>query len=238
MLGVIPLVEGEARAELRDSRSLISEAYHTLVTNLMYALPTGLPKSLLITSASEEQGKSTTSMAIALDLARLGRSVLLIDADLRRPTLHQSIDSQSDIGLTALLAGQASMDSALQPGPESNLKFMTALPIPPDPSLLLGGGRFQHILDEAKSRFDVVIVDGPPMLGLSDAAMLASHIDSVLVMADASRFHRTSVKATLRRLKLVHAQTLGVVVTKFDPKAAGGEYSYYGQNYYQHDHAA
>ena len=235
MLGLIPLVEDDVRAELRDSKSPMSESYHSLVTNLLYSTSTGLPRSMLITSASEGQGKSTTAMALALDLARLGRSVLLVDADLRRPTLHRQIENRAELGLTALLAGQADLDSVLLPGPVDNLSFVTALPIPPEPSLLLGGGRLPEVLDKMRARYDVVVVDGPPMLGLSDAAMLASHVDGVLVMADASGFHRGAVKSTVRRLKMVNAKVLGVVVTKFDPKGAGGEYSYYGYNYYQYD---
>ncbi|MBV1916927.1 MAG: polysaccharide biosynthesis tyrosine autokinase [Sphingomonadaceae bacterium] len=238
MLGVIPLVEGDAKDELKDSRSSIGEAYHTLVTNLMYATSAGLPKSLLITSSSEDHGKTTTATAIALDLARLGRNVLQIDADLRRPTLHMTVENGGEVGLTALLAGQIDLESALTPGPEKNLTYMTAMPIPPDPSLLLGGRRLPQLLEQLKERFDVIVIDGPPMLGLSDSAMLASHADAVLLMINASQFHRGAAKSTIRRLKLVGANTLGAVVTKFDPSSAGGEYGYYGQTYYQYEHSA
>lgn len=237
MLGLIPLAEDTVDDELRDSKSPISEAYHSLVTNLLYSTANGLPKSLLLTSAAEGQGKTTTAKALALDLARLGRSVLLIDADLRRPTLHRTIEDHSRLGLTALLAGQTDVGSVVVAGPIPNLSYMTALPIPPEPSLLLGGGRLPEILSQVKSRYDVVIVDGPPMLGLSDAALLASHVDGTLIMADASRFHKGAVKSTLRRLRMVGGQVLGVVVTKFNPKHAGREYSYYGYNYYQYDDA-
>ena len=237
MLGLIPLAEDTVDDELRDTKSPISEAYHSLVTNLLYSTANGLPKSLLLTSAAEGQGKTTTAKALALDLARLGRSVLLIDADLRRPTLHRTIEDHSRLGLTALLAGQADVGSVVVAGPIPNLSYMTALPIPPEPSLLLGGGRLPEILSQVKSRYDVVIVDGPPMLGLSDAALLASHVDGTLIMADASRFHKGAVKSTLRRLRMVGGQVLGVVVTKFNPKHAGREYSYYGYNYYQYDDA-
>lgn len=237
MLGVIPLADTDVAEALLDSRSSISEAYHTLVTNLMYASNAGLPKSLLITSSSEDEGKSTTASAIALDLARLGRNVLLIDADLRRPTLHLKVDGNSDIGLTAVLAGRADLDSALRPGPEKNLTYMTALPIPPDPSLLLGGWRLPQVIATVRDRFDVVIIDGPPLLGISDSATLASHADGVLLMVNAGKFHKGAAKSTLRRLKLVNARVLGAVVTKFNPDSAIGSYSYYGQTYYQYEHS-
>ena len=236
ILGIIPLVEDHAvENELRDSKSAMSEAYHTLVTNLLYSTSTGLPRSILVTSADERQGKTTTANALALDLARLGRSVLLVDADLRRPTLHRMIEAGDRHGLTAMLAGQTDMHSALIPGPVANLTYLTALPIPPEPSLLLGGERLPELIGQFKKRFDVVVVDSPPMLGLSDAALLASHLDGVIIMADAGRFHRGALKATVRRLRMVNATVLGVVVTKFDPRKAGGDNSYYGHGYYRYE---
>ena len=235
ILGIVPYVERDVENELRDSKSPMSEAYHTLVTNLLYSTSTGLPRSILVTSAEERQGKTTTANALALDLARLGRSVLLVDADLRRPTLHRMIEAGDQHGLTALLAGQTDLNSALVPGPVANLTYMTALPIPPEPSLLLGGERLPELIAQFKKRFDVVVVDSPPMLGLSDAALLASHLDGVLIMADAGQFNRGAVKATVRRLKMVNAVVLGVVVTKFDPRKAGGDHSYYGHGYYRYE---
>lgn len=233
MLGLVPVSE-EAELDLMDSKSSVSEGYHSLVTNLMYSTSTGLPKTLLVTSASEGEGKTTTAYAVALDLARLGRSVLLIDSDLRRPTLHRRVEGGSKYGLTDLLTGQAHFDEALIDSGEPNLTYITGLPIPPEPSILLGGGRLPRILEAAESRFDSVVIDSPPLLGLSDAATISTQADAVMMVVDASGFRRGAVKSAVRRLNLVNANVLGVVLTKFDPSSADGEYSYYGYNYYQY----
>lgn len=237
MLGVIPRIEGDLRAELQNARSPVSEAYHSLTTNLLYATASGLPRSLVVTSPAESQGKSTSALAIALDLAHLGRKVLLVDGDLRRPTLHLSVEERGDQGLTAVLTGAVSLDSALQPGAVPGLTILTALPIPANPSVLLGSERFPALIRQMEELFDIVIIDSPPMLGLSDAASISTAVEAAIVMIDASSYHRGAVKSMLRRLHLVGANILGAAITKFDPSAAGSEYSHYG-NYYQYHHEA
>ncbi|KHK90071.1 capsular exopolysaccharide family protein [Novosphingobium malaysiense] len=233
LLGLIPRVtDEEASSAAEDAKSTLSEAYHSLVANLRFSTPNGFPTVLAVTSTNESEGKTTTAHAIAMDLARLGKSVLLIDGDLRRPTLHRRMPVKNAPGLTELLVGDAQFDDVLHHSSYDNLTYMTALPIPPEPSLLLGGDRFPSVIAQAQQRFDIVIVDSAPMLGLSDTASIASHTDGVLFVVDASRFHRGAVKSALRRLGMVDARMLGAVVTKFDARAAGGDYSYYGYNYY------
>jgi len=233
LLGLIPVSE-DIDPDAADPKSTISEAYHSLVTSLTYSTSGGLPRTLAVTSAREGEGKTTSAHSVALDLARMGKSVLLIDADMRRPTLHRRIENSGHRGLSDILTGQATMDEVLQPSGQDGLTYVTALPIPPQPSILLGGDRFKQVLAEARSRFEVVVLDCPPMLGLSDTASIASNVDGVVIMIDASEFHRGVVKSALRRLALVNARVLGVVITKFDPKSSGGNYSYYGYNYYQY----
>ena len=170
---------------------------------------------------------------MALNLARMGRKVLLIDADLRRPTLHRLLDEVPDHGLTEVIAGQVPLGEATHPSGHDNLSYITAMPKPSDPSMVLGSSRLGEVLEEARSKYDIVIVDSPPMLGLSDTANLAAYADALIMVVDASRSHRGAVKSALRRLQLVHARILGAVLTKFDPKAAGAEYGY-GYNYYSY----
>lgn len=235
LLGLIPVAsDNDVNADLLQPKSMLNEAYNSLVTNLRYATPDGLPHVVAVTSAGEGEGKSTTSWALAVGLARLGRNVLLIDADLRGPSLQGRISDTRQPGLTEVLIGQSSMDDVLVASGEANLTCMTALPMPPDPTVLLGGGNLPRLFNEARTRFDVVVVDCPPLLGLSDTPSIARHTDGLLFMVDSSGFHRGAVKSALRRLALIHAKVFGVVLTKFDPKGSGGDYSYYAYNYYSY----
>lgn len=235
LLGLIPMSDNEdIRDDLAAPKSSVYEAYHSLVTNLRYISAEGLPRVLAVTSAGEGEGKSTTSVAIASDLARLGRSVLLIDADLRRPSLHRKLSLPNQHGLTDVLIGQTKLQDTIVPSGSPNLSFLTALPIPPDPTVLLGSGALGRVIDEAKQAYEIVIVDCPPLLGLSDTPSIAQHTDGMLFMVDASGFHRGAVKSALRRLALINAKVFGVVLCKFDTKSPGSEYSYYAYNYYSY----
>lgn len=240
MLGLIPHVgndaEGAALDQVRSDPKLpISEAYVSLVTNLNYATADGIPSSIAITSSQASEGKSTTANAIAIDLARLGRKVLLIDADMRRPTLHRIKEMKLEGGLSDVLSGNAQLaDVVRQDSEESGLSFVLAGPRPPEASLLLGSGRLGALIKDAQSLAEVVIVDCPPMLGLSDTASIAAHVEAVLIAIDSSKGHRGAIKSALRRLSLVNARIIGAVLTKFDPKNANSEYGYYGYNYYSY----
>lgn len=235
LLGLIPRAEDDAAlAEAKDDRkSAISEGYHSLVTNLFYATSQGLPKTMMITSSQAAEGKTTTSTTVATYLARLGRRVVLVDGDLRKPTLHKRILNDSEqLGLTEVLSGRSTLDQVIVAGDEPNLSYVSALPIPPDPSLLLGSPRLDAVIEDLSERFDVVIIDCPPILGLSDAVAWSTKVDGVLLVIDATKGHRGAIKAGQRRMQLVGAPVLGAVLSKFDPDAAGGSYSYYGYDYY------
>ncbi|EQB18025.1 GumC family protein [Novosphingobium lindaniclasticum] len=235
LLGLIPLEKGgDVASHFDDRRSRVSEAYRSLVTNLRYSTATGLPEVLMVTSSRESEGKSTTARAVAHDIAVLGKSVLLVDADLRRPTLHNFMNDRKATGLTDVLTGEKTFDAALQQTDVPSLSYMSALPSPPDPALILSGERLPQFMEEARRKFDVVVIDSPPLLGLSDAALLANHADGVLFMVDASSFHRGAVKSALRRLALIKANMLGVVLNRFDPKVGGEDYTYYAASYYSY----
>jgi capsular exopolysaccharide synthesis family protein len=132
------------------------------------------------------------------------------------------------------LAGQVSLDEAVYPSELPTLFYLTAVPIPPDPSLVLGSSRLAEVIEEARNKYDVVVIDSPPILGLSDAPNLAANADALIMVIDGSRSHRGAVKASLRRLEIVHANILGAILTKFDPKAAGANYDYYASGYYSY----
>lgn len=233
LIGLVPQEES-AEESLANEKSALNEAYHTLVTNLQYSTSGGIPKILMVTSARESEGKTTTSRAVARDIARRGKNTLLIDADLRRPTLHSHAQQKERAGLTEVIVGNLTLDQAVFFSGHENLSYLTALPIPPDPSILLGGARLEEVLREAAARYDVVVVDSAPLLGLSDAASLAAHADGTLLVMSSQGFNRGAVRTALARLRLINANIVGAVVTKFDAKAAGGEYEYYGYNYYSY----
>lgn len=236
LLGLIPLrKDGDINQELTDRRSSASEAYRSLVTNLRYSTATGLPQVLAITSARESEGKSTTARAIATDIATLGKNVLIVDADLRRPTLQKAMNDTKGSGLTDILIGHKSFDEVVHKSTlVPTLSYVTALPIPPDPALILAGEGLGAFIEQARSRFDVVVLDCPPVLGLSDAPILASHADGLLFVIDASSFHRGAVKSALRRLGLINANLLGVVLNRFTAKSGSDDYDYYAYNYYNY----
>lgn len=236
-LGAIPRAPaGTAIAdELRSPKSAVAEAYAALRSALLYSTPTGLPRAMLVTSSQAGEGKSTTSLAVASGFARLGRRVVLIDADLRRPSLHQLLAIAPAKGLSDLLTGAAGIDDVATPV-EDGMWLIAAGPLPPSPTDLLSGGRLPELLAGLRDRFDLLVLDGPPVLGLADAPMLAANADATLFVVEAGRGSRGRTKAALRRLRLNGAHLLGALLTKFEPRRAGVE-SYYGAAYYDYDTA-
>jgi capsular exopolysaccharide synthesis family protein len=234
-LGVIPATEAEdLREELAAPRSPLAEAYNSLRTALLYSTPQGMPRALFVTSSQASEGKSTTSYALAVGLARLGQRVVLVDVDLRRPAQHRTFGASNQTGMSDLLTAHGAIADALQPTDVANLAFIAAGPVPPSPTELLGNQSMVDILDQLKRDFDAVILDGPPVLGLADAPLLASMVGTTVFVVEAARGHRGATKAALRRLKTGYTHVLGAVLTKFNPKHTTSDYSYYGQNYYQY----
>lgn len=232
-LGAIPLVKsGESVLELLQSpRSAISEAYHALRTSLLYSTTEQLPGTLLITSSQSGEGKSTTSFAIAADLAKLDKRVILIDTDLRRPSLHQVIGTKNEVGLSSLLSRQSEVQQTIRSTPIENLSFISSGPIPPSPTEMLGSVRMRELLDELQREFDVVVLDGPPVLGLADAPILSGIVDATIFVVESSRGHRGATKSAVRRLQSAHSRVIGAVLTKFDARKSGSG-QYYGYDYY------
>jgi capsular exopolysaccharide synthesis family protein len=234
-LGIIPATEtDDLRTELFAPRSPLAEAYNSLRTALLYSTPQGLPPVLFVTSSQASEGKSTTSYALATGLAKLGQRVVLVDIDLRRPAQHRAFDTSNDSGMSDLLTGHGDIAAVLQETSIPNLSFIAAGPIPPSPTELLGSQHMADVLNALKRDFDVVILDGPPVLGLADAPLVASIVGTAMFVVEASRGHRGATKAALRRLRTGHTHVLGAVLTKFDPKSTNSDYSYYGYNYYQY----
>jgi len=239
LLGVIPQAKGNDPEEaLLDPKSPVSEAYNSLRGSVLYSTTDGLPQVMLVTSAQAAEGKTTTSVAIASGFARMGKRVLLIDADLRRPSLHKRLNLPNERGLSSLLTSHDPLAGAVARSGQDYLSLLVAGPIPPSPTELLSTARIEEILVEAASQYDVVLVDSPPILGLADAPLMSALVDGVVFVVEADRSRRGSLKAALRRLRGMRPILLGAVLTKFDPLKAGNRYSeYYGYDYYQYESA-
>ena len=239
LLGVVPQSgDDDPDQALHDPKSPISEAYNSLRGSLLYSTPQGLPQIMLVSSAQAAEGKTTTSVAVASGFARMGRKVLLIDADMRRPSLHARLDAANERGLSTLLTSSDPLDQVTLRTGQSNLTLLPAGPIPPSPTELLSTARMEDILQSAARQFDVVVVDSPPILGLADAPLMSALVDGVIIVVEADRSRRGALKSALRRLRTMRPVLLGAVLAKFDPLKSGNRHSeYYGYEYYQYDSA-
>lgn len=235
VLGVVPLLEkGQTTAEgLADIRSGFSEAYYSLRTALQFSTPDGAPSSLLVSSARPAEGKSTTAYAVALNLARVGKRVLLVDGDLRNPSMHRVIGVENERGMSNLLSGSADLASVVQRTRQENLFFVPCGPLPPNPAELWGGDRLRQFLAEGRNSFDHVVIDGPPVLGFADSPLLAGAVHGVLFVLESRGTRRGQARGALKRLQVGHAHLLGAVLTKFNAKTTSyGGYDYaYDYNY-------
>lgn len=236
LLGIVPKTDKDADIVtlLDDVKSDVSESYSALRTNLSHSTTSGLPRSLLITSTQPAEGKSTSCYAISRALARLGVRTVLVDVDLRRPSLHRYFGIESGgVGLSSVLTSQATLAEASVLLPDHlGLTFVAAGPIAPSPTELLDSDRMIELLAELRDRYEVVLLDGPPVLGLADAVTLSTKVDAVVMVVEANRSHRGAAKNALRRLRSVKANILGGLLTKFDPKHSGTSYYYQYEYYY------
>jgi capsular exopolysaccharide synthesis family protein len=227
-LGVIPFVKAEPGAEraLADARSGLSEAYRSLCTSLQFTTARGLPRSLLITSAEPGEGKSITSLAITQHFARLGLKVLLIDADMRNPSLHKKIHAENSVGLSSYLTGACSPPDAFQKTELPNLAFMASGPLPPNAADLLSSPRLMSLLALSLEVFDLVVIDAPPVLGIADAPLLSNAAEATVFVIGAGVARAGSVRGALKRLQMAKCPLIGSVVTKFDAKRSSYGYGY------------
>ena len=236
LLGVTPFLEkGETPLEaLGDIRSGFSEAYYSLRTALQFSTPDGAPSSLLITSARPAEGKSTTAYAVALNLARVGKRVLLVDGDLRNPSMHRVVGVENERGMSNLLSGSADLAGVVRPTSQENLFFIPCGPLPPNPAELWGGDRLRQFLAETRNSFDHVVIDGPPVLGFADSPMLAAAVSGVLFALESRGTRRGQARGALKRLQVGRAHLLGAVLTKFSTKSAAYNYGGYDYAYDYH----
>ena len=229
-LGAIPKRSGKGSfvEDLKDPTSGVSEAYSAVIGSLRLSTEAGTPKTLLIASTQPNEGKSSTALALAQNFARLGKSVLLIDGDMRKPTFKSANNQQ---GLTPLLTTDEPVRDHVVMTQYQNLWLMPCGPIPPNPADLLASGRFQSILAEASEHFDFVLVDGPPVLGLADGPSLAAVCNGTLLVVEAGRTRTSNVLSSINRLELTGAYVVGALLTKATERSGAYGYGYQPYRY-------
>ncbi len=212
---------------LHDPKSPVSEAYRTLRTNIQFSEADRPVKSIIVTSAGPGEGKSVTIANTAVTFAQAGGKSLLIDADLRKPMLHKLFGIENRRGLTNVLAMHEDFKEYIHKSSVKSLDILTCGAIPPNPSELLSTNSMKEFLKQLKNEYDHIFIDAPPVAVVTDAAILASEVDGVLLVAAAGQVERDALQNARELLEKVRAHILGVVFNKVERKSGGGYYYYY-----------
>ena len=225
--------ESTALALIDDARSPIAESYRHLRTSLLLSSAGQPPKRILVTSSQPSEGKTTTAINTAFMLAQTGVEVLIIDCDLRRPRLHTQFEVANSKGLTTWLSGEKDLDNLLQTYPKThNLKILTSGPVPPNPAELLGSEEMRRLLGILSERFAHIIIDSPPAISFTDASILSTMVDGVMLVVHGGRSSRAVVRRAKQQLLDVGAHIFGVVLNNVRLETQDYYYSGYYSNYY------
>ncbi|WP_082622961.1 polysaccharide biosynthesis tyrosine autokinase [Terrabacter sp. Root85] len=214
-----------------DPHSQRAEAFRSLRTNLQFIDGANPPKSIVVTSSLPGEGKSTTTANLALSLAETGLKVVVIEGDLRRPRLLDYLGFEGSVGLTDVLVGRVEVDDVLQPFGRTGLRLLGAGPIPPNPSELLGSANMEQLVADLAERFDYVLIDAPPLLPVTDAAVLSTIVDGALVVVGAGVAQREHVRRALESLEAVNGSLLGLILNRVKTKELGAGYGTYAYDY-------
>lgn len=203
----------ESLITVSTPRSPISEAYRTLRTNLEFSSLDRPVKTMVVTSSGPEEGKSTTLANLAVTLAQAEKKVILVDCDLRRPSQHQIFGLKNGVGLTTMVVDDEAMTTPpLQETQVPGLRLLPSGPLPPNPSELLGSRRMEEIIDVLSQRADIVLFDAPPIIAVTDAAVLSSKVDGVLLVISAGGTKRDHAQKAKALLEKVNAHLVGAVL--------------------------
>ncbi|MFZ3132081.1 MAG: CpsD/CapB family tyrosine-protein kinase [Desulfosporosinus sp.] len=214
---------------LEQSKSPISEAYRTLRTNVQFTGVDSKTKKIMITSSGPREGKSTTVANLAVSIAQAGKSVLVIDADLRNPTQHKLFGLDNAQGLSAALVQDQDYRQYIRETAVPGVMVLTGGPTPPNPAELVGSKRMKRLIQEASGQYDMVLIDTPPIVAVTDAAILAQEVDGVILVLASGEVNKDFALRAKELLDKVGAKILGAVLNKVDTKTS--EYYYY---YYYH----
>jgi capsular exopolysaccharide synthesis family protein len=241
-LGHVPAVTDKSKDDTEkmiivqaDPDSLVAEAFKNIRTGIVFSAPPETLKAILVTSTIPSEGKSFTSTNLATTLAMDGNNILLVDSDMRRPTVHHSFKLDNSTGLSNYLTGNVPLDAIIQKTFVDNLSFVNAGPTPPNPSGLLGSFRMEDFIKEAKQRFDRIVIDGPPLIGISDSIILSKLVDGALLVIRFGTASRDVIARAKQCLQEVGVNILGVVLNDIDVQKASyySKYYHYYSRYYE-----
>jgi capsular exopolysaccharide synthesis family protein len=216
---------------LEDPKTPLVEAYLSTQTRLAFTTDHGVPRTMAVTSTRAGEGKTTTAYALARQLARTKDRVLLIDGDMRSPSLHALFGVDGDRGLSNFLAGDNDIVSMVHKRADG-LSLMPAGPPPPNAAELLTGGRLPRLLTDLLHSFDHVVIDAPPVMGLADTPLIGAAVEAVIFVIESHATPTTMARVAVNRMRESHARPVGVLMTKFEAEKAHYGYGYdYGYGY-------
>jgi polysaccharide biosynthesis transport protein len=236
LLGVVPQVNtrsAEAKDQAtKDPRSALAEAYRSIRTSLQFSTSHGAPRTITVTSCGKNEGKSTTAYSLAVALGQLGKRVLIVDADMRNPTLHKMFNTHHTDGLSNILSSNIDPIAVTRTTDFPNVYLITAGPLPPNPAELLAGPNLKKLLDPKSTNFDHIVIDSPPVLGIADPIVLCNATEASLFVIESSRTRKSNIRGAIRRLHQAGVHPLGAVLTKLPGDLLtyryGSDYYYYG----------
>ncbi len=218
-----------------DPKSPVSEAYRTLRTNIQFQKLKNKESALMVTSSAPKEGKSTTIANLAITMAQMGSKTLLVDTDLRRPVIHSVFNLGKDRGITNFLLGKMSFSEIVKPTMVDNLSVVTSGPLPPNPSELLASEEMDEFIEQARSHFDVVLFDSPPVIAVTDAAILSTKVDGLILVVKAHQTQKTAIARAKNLLENVKAHVVGCLLNSVNvERAYGSYYHYYYYHYYSY----
>ncbi|TQR12708.1 CpsD/CapB family tyrosine-protein kinase [Psychrobacillus soli] len=211
-----------------NTKSIVSEQFRTLRTNINFSMPDKELKTFLITSSSPGEGKSTVSANTAVVFAQQGKRVLLVDSDMRKPTVHYTFHLTNTLGLSNLLTRQATVAEVVKTSEIENLHIITCGPIPPNPAELLSSQTMNKVIEEMKESYDIIIFDAPPLLSVTDAQILSNKCDGTILILSAGETEKEGILRAKEALVSSKANIIGVVMNNFQLHKDHYYYQYYG----------
>ncbi|WP_147054249.1 CpsD/CapB family tyrosine-protein kinase [Sporosarcina luteola] len=211
-----------------NPKSIVSEQFRTVRTNINFSMPDKELKTLLFTSSSPGEGKSTSAANVAIVFAQEGKKVLLVDADMRKPTMHYTFHTTNTTGLSNLLTKQWMLEEVTKVTKVDGLHLITSGPIPPNPAELIGSNSMGTLIETLKSQYDIVIFDAPPLLSVADAQILSNKCDGTILVINAGTTEKDSVVKAKESLVSAKANILGTLMNNFKLEKDHYYYQYYG----------